>query len=71
MVTLTTFKLFILLIIVILLSTIMGTLIGGSLLMYYYRYKKGMRFITSLLDIDEAENMNEDMNENKQYDEDK
>lgn len=60
MVTLTTFKLFILLIVVILLSTIMGTLIGGSLLMYYYRYKKGMRFITSLLDIDEAEKMNED-----------
>lgn len=56
MITLTVTKFMLIIGIVVLISAFLGTSAGGALLMYYFRYKKGMYLINQMVSIDEISN---------------
>lgn len=68
MITLTATKFMLIIGIVVLISAFLGTSAGGALLMYYFRYKKGMHLINQMVSIDEISNSLEQEDEEEMDD---
>ena len=56
MITLTITKFIVIIGIVVLISAFLGTSAGGALLMYYFKYKKGMDLINQMVSMNEISN---------------
>jgi 4-hydroxybenzoate polyprenyltransferase len=60
MITLTIVQFIIILLVAVFIATLAGATVGGSLLMYYYKYKKGMYLINQMINMENISDSLED-----------